>query len=92
MTRLVLIDVQVIEIDEELVETMNGREEFVAVAQKVFAELAGHVAKRLEQLGDSGVFFLEPLDADLGIAGAHRYLAGDKGSTPGREGRKDMNP
>jgi len=77
----------VIEIAEELVKTMNGREEFVAVAQMVLTKLAGNIAERLEQFCDGGIFFLESLGcsrhADLGIAGAHRNLAGDECSTAG---------
>ena len=81
------LDVQVIEIAKKLVEAMHAWEELVAVTQVVLAELAGHVAERLEQLGDGGVFFLEPLGcsrhANLGIAGTHRDLAGNKGCPAG---------
>jgi hypothetical protein len=35
----------VIQVAEELVETVHGGEELVAVAKVVFAELAAHVAQ-----------------------------------------------
>ena len=68
------LGVQVIEIAVELVEAVHGRQEFVAVAEVVLAELAGRIAERLEQLGDRRVFLLQPergaRQADLGQAGA----------------------
>jgi hypothetical protein len=45
--RLVL-GVQVVEVAEEDVEAVHGRQEFVAVAQMVLAELPGHIAERFE--------------------------------------------
>jgi hypothetical protein len=48
MLRL-LLGVQVVEVAEELVEAVVGRQVLVAVAEVVLAELAGHVAVRLEQ-------------------------------------------
>lgn len=60
----------------------------VAVAEVVLAELTGHVAQRLEQLGDGRVFLLQaelhPRQADLGQAGADGRLAGDERRAPGR--------
>ena len=47
--RLVL-GIEVVEIAEELIEAVNGRQELVAVAEMVLAELSGHVALRLEQI------------------------------------------
>ena len=41
--------VQVVEIAEELVEAVVGRQHLVAVAEVVLAELAGHVALRAQQ-------------------------------------------
>ena len=82
-----LLRVQVIEIAEEFVEPMHGRQEFVAVAQMVLAELAGGVAQRLEELGDGRVFLLKADGgaghADLGQTRADRVLAGDEASTAG---------
>src|SRR5262245_35147190 len=53
--------VEVIEIAEELVEAVNRRQELVAVAEVVFAELPGRIALRLEQLGDCRVLGRQPL-------------------------------
>ena len=47
-----LLGVEVVEVAEELVEAVDGRQVLVAVAEVVLAELAGGVAERLEQLGD----------------------------------------
>ena len=49
MLRLVL-GVEVIKIAEELVETMHGRQELVAIAEMVLAELSSRVAEGLEQI------------------------------------------
>ncbi|HEU4616001.1 MAG TPA: hypothetical protein VFS15_28085, partial [Kofleriaceae bacterium] len=77
-----------IEIAEELVEAVPGREKLVAIPEVVLAELPCHVAERLQQLRDRWVLGLEPeLGAghpDLGEAGAHRVLPGDEGRAPGR--------
>ena len=54
MFRLVL-GIQVIEVAEELVEAVHGRQEFVAVAEMVLAELPGCIALRLQQLSDGRV-------------------------------------
>ena len=76
-----------VQVAEELVKAVVGRQEFVLVAQVVLAELRGGVAQRLEQLGDGGVLGLQADigagQADLQQAGAQRVLAGDKGRAPG---------
>src|SRR6185295_2794127 len=76
-----LLGIQVIEVAEELVEAMNRRDEVVAIAQVVLAELTGGIALGLEQVGDRRVLVGEPLgsarEADLQQAGADRRLAGD---------------
>ncbi len=46
--RRVFHRVEVIEVAEELVEAVHGRQEFVEIAQVVLAELTGGVAHRLE--------------------------------------------
>ena len=48
-----VLGVEVIERAEELVEAVRGGQVLVEVAEVVLAELAGHVALRLEQLGDA---------------------------------------
>ncbi|MCY1293428.1 hypothetical protein D9M70_426870 [compost metagenome] len=82
-----LFGIQVVEVAEELVETMFGRQVFVAVAQVVLAELAGGVAVGLERLGDGDVARLQADrragHADLGQAGAQRALPGDEGRAAG---------
>src|SRR5262249_40354274 len=59
MLRLVL-GIEVVEIAEELVEAMHRRQELVAVAEMVLAELPGGIALRLEQLRDGRVLVGEP--------------------------------
>ena len=48
-----LLGVEVVEVAEELVEAVVGRQELVLVAEVVLAELAGGVAERLQELGDA---------------------------------------
>ncbi len=83
-----LLGVQVVEVAEELVEPVHRRQVLVAVAEVVLAELAGHVAVVLEQVGDGRV--LRPQaefgarQADLQQPGAERVLARDERSPAGR--------
>src|SRR5205814_7767019 len=83
-----LFGIQMVEVAEELVEAVDRRDELVAVAEVVLAELARRVALRLEQVGDRRVLVGEPLgsarEADLQQPGADRRLAGDEGRSPGR--------
>ena len=82
-----VLGVQVVERAEELVEAVRGRQVLVEVAQMVLAELAGHVALRLEQFGDGHVFLLQAFlragQADLEQAGAEWRLPGDEGRAAG---------
>ena len=68
------LGVQVVEVAVELVEAVHGRQELVAVAKMVLAELAGRIAERLEQFGDRRIFLLQSErgagQTDLGHAGA----------------------
>ena len=66
MLRL-LLGVEVVEVAEELVEAVHRRQELVAVAQMVLAELAGGVAERLERLGDGDVLGAQ---AEVGAPGS----------------------
>ena len=81
------LGVEVIEVAEEFIEAVHGRQKLVAVAQMVLAELAGGVAQRLQQLGDGRVFLLQADGgaghADLGETGADRVLAGDEAGAAG---------
>ena len=52
-----------IEVAEEFVEAVLGRQVFVAVAEMVLAELARRIAERLERLGDRDVALLQPTGA-----------------------------
>ena len=76
------LGIEVIEVAVELVEAVHRRQEFVAVAQMVLAELAGRIALRLQQLGDRGILLAQAQrragQADLGEAGAQARLAGDE--------------
>jgi hypothetical protein len=69
---------------------VHGRQELVAVAEMVLAELSGCVALRLEQLGNGRVLVRQPLlcarQADLQQPGAQRGLAGDEGGAAGGAG------
>jgi hypothetical protein len=73
----------VIEVAEELVETVHRRQVLVAVAQVVLAELACGVAQRLHDVCNAGIERTQSEfrsgQADLGQAGADRRLAGDEG-------------
>ena len=82
------LGVQVIEIAEEFVEAVHGREKFVAIAEVVLSELAGRVAERLEQFGDGRIFLLQSDrragHAHLGEAGADGVLPADEACAAGR--------
>src|SRR5262245_2195965 len=82
-----LFGVEVIEIAEELVEAVGGREELVTVAQVVLAELAGGVAQGFQQLGNRRVFRAQsevgPGQAHLGQTSADRRLPGEERGAAG---------
>ncbi|MNE36694.1 hypothetical protein D3C80_1305140 [compost metagenome] len=74
--------VKVVQVAEELVETMVGRQVFILVAQVVLAELAGRIALGLQCLGNGDVTLLQThrstRDADFRQAGTQRCLASDE--------------
>ena len=74
--------VQVIQVAEELVEAVDGGQEFVQVAQVILAELAGGVALRFERGGNRAGFRrdagLGARLADRGHARADGQLAHDE--------------
>ena len=82
-----VLGIEVIEVAKKLVEAMDRWQELVAVAEMVLAELPGHIAERLEQLGERrilvGKAFLCPWQSHLQQARAHRALAGDEGGPAG---------
>ena len=55
-----LFRVQVIEVAEELVESVRRWQVFIPVAKVVLSELAGRVAQRFEQFRDGGIFCCRP--------------------------------
>ncbi len=77
-----LFRVQVVEVAEPLIEPVDRGQHVVAVAEVVLAELARHVAQRLQQFGQSRIGLREPFrragQADLGEAGADGRLPGDE--------------
>ena len=79
----VFLGIQMVQIAEELIESMNGRQKSVLVAKMVLPELAGCVSERFEQLGDSRVFSLKTdrraRQPNFGEASAEHALPGDKG-------------
>src|SRR5579871_2498916 len=80
--------VQMVEIAEELIEAVHGRQEFVLVAEMVLAELPCSVAEGLQQFGDGRILRaktqVRSRHADLGQTGANRVLTGDERGAAGR--------
>ena len=76
-----------VEVAEELVEAVHGRQKFVLVAEVVLAELAGGVAERLETSATLGSSARKPdvgaRQTDLGQPRADRRLSGDEGGASG---------
>jgi hypothetical protein len=74
----------VIEVAEELVETVRSRQMLVAIAEVVLAELAGGITVCLKNVCDAGIMRPETKfctrQTDLGEAGANRRLSGDESS------------
>ena len=81
------LGVQVIEVAEELVETVHGRKVRITVAQVVLAELAGRVALARQDPGNGGIPGLHASlgtgHAHLGEAGPEAALTRDEGGTAG---------
>ena len=77
-----LLGVEMIEIAEELVEAVHGRQRLVAVADMVLAELPCGVAEVLEQAADRGIELAHAHrragKADLGKAAANAVLPGQE--------------
>src|SRR5262245_25635862 len=74
-----LFGVEMIEVAEELVEAVVGRQMLVVVAEMVLAELAGRVALGLQDVGNGGHPILNAMrvsgHADREQPGAERFLA-----------------
>src|SRR5262249_61345889 len=60
LTLRLLLGIEVIEIAEELIEPVYGRQKFVAVAEMVLSELASGVTEWFQGLGDGDVLWLQP--------------------------------
>ena len=86
-----LLGVEVIEIAEELVESVHGGQVLVAVAEVVLAELSGGVAEGLEHFRQRRRFRLQAErcagPADRGHAAADGILSGDECGASGGAGR-----
>ena len=83
--------IQVIEVAEELIEAVDGRQELVEVAQVVLAELARGIAHRFEDRRDGRRLRGMPIGrtrlADGRHSRADRQLPGDEVGTSGRAAR-----
>ncbi len=83
--------IEVIEVDEELIEAMHGRQVFIEIAEVVFAKLAGGLIEILKRAchraSRSGHPDFGSRLADGGQAGADGQLAGDEGCAPRRATR-----
>src|SRR5262249_49367872 len=81
------LGIQVVEIAEELVEAVHGRQMLVAIALMVLAELAGRVAEALHDGREGDVGLLPALlgagQADLRHPGADGNAAVDEGGAAG---------
>ena len=55
-----LFSIEVIEVAEEFIEAMHGRQMFVSVAQMIFAELAGGIAECLHDIGHGRIERAKP--------------------------------
>ena len=81
-----LLCVEVIQVPEELVESVVGRQHLVAVAEVVLAELSGDVPLLSQPRRDGRVVLVEPdrcpRQADFGQSGAVHALTGDERRSP----------
>src|ERR1019366_10328513 len=79
-----------VQVAEELVETVNRRQELIAVTEMILAELTGHIAERLEQIGERRILirqpFFRPRQPNLQKPGAHWALTGNECSAAGGAG------
>ena len=74
--------VQVIEIAIEFIETVDGRQEFISIAEVILAELAADIAKWLQEFCDCRIFFAKSecrtRQTDFRKPGSQSVLARDK--------------
>ena len=85
-----ILGVQVVEIAEEFVEAVNGRQKLIAIAEMVLAELSRRVTLRLEQVGERWILRRQTLlcrrQTHLQEASAQWALASDERSSTGGAG------
>ena len=85
-----ILGIQMVEVAEELIEAVDGRQKFVSVTEMVLAELSSRISLRLEQLGDGRIFarqsFLCSRQANFQKPRPQRTLAGDESSPAGGAG------
>src|SRR5215813_6764618 len=81
------LGIQVVEVAEELVETVDRRQIFIAVAEVVLADLPGRISQWLQELGDGRVQLAQTdrsgRQTDFGQPGAQSVLAGNERGSPG---------
>ena len=84
------LGVEMIEVAEEFVEAVHGRQRLIAVADMVLAELAGRIAEVLQQAADGGIELAHAHrragEAHLGQPGANAVLAGEERRAAGGAG------
>jgi hypothetical protein len=77
-----ILGIEMVEIAEEPIEAVYGRQELVAVAEMVLAELSGRISLRLQKFGDSRVLSGQPFlcsrQAHLQESGSQWTLSGDE--------------
>jgi hypothetical protein len=65
-----LFGIGVVEVAQEFVESVNARKKFIPVAEMVFADLTGGIAKGLEHVCNGGVLEaqanIRPREPDFG--------------------------
>ena len=83
-----LLGVEMVEVAEELIEAVHGRQRGVAIADVVLAELARGIAEVLEQAADRGIELAHAHrcagEADLAQPASHDVLAGEERRAAGR--------
>ena len=81
------LGIEVVEVSEELIESVHGGQMLVAIAEVVLAELAGRIAEILHELPNRGILEAQTerraWRADLGEAGSDWRLASNKGGASG---------
>jgi len=79
--------IQVVEVTEELIETMHRRQILILIPKMVFTKLAGSIPQRFQQFRDGRVFIghtnISTWHPHLGKPCTYRVLAGDKSRSSG---------